>query len=94
MSQILSLLTLYYLCDQAAAVRGLTADEVDHCMANYEVLKLEFIDEPPARLGSAERAAQIRLGYQGFKAWEAANADRVQQMRDTARRDLIARGQL
>ena len=88
MTHIIGLLTLYYLCDQAAAIRGLTAQEVASCMANYERLKLEFIDENPAPLGSAERAAQIRLGYTGFKAWERANADWVRDMRAKARRDL------
>ncbi len=88
MTSIMSLLSLYYMCDQAAALRGLTREEVTQCMANYERLKLEFIDETPAPLGSSERAAQIRLGYRGFKSWEEANADLVQEMRAKARRDL------
>lgn len=85
MTQILALLTLYYACDQAAAHRGLHGPEVTSCMANYEVLKLAFIDEAPAPLGSPERAAQIRLGYTGFKLWEAENADLVEEMREQAR---------
>ncbi len=88
MTHIVGLLTLYYLCDQAAAIRGLTAEEVTNCMANYEQLKLEFIDENPAPLGSRERAAQIRLGYRGFKAWERANEDWVRDMRAKARVEL------
>ncbi len=88
MSPILPLLTVYYLCDQAAAIRGLSSHEVTTCMQNYEQLKLEFIDEDPARLGSVERAAQVRQGYAGFKAWEAANADLVVQMRAEARETL------
>ena len=88
MNTVTAMLTLYYLCDQAAALRGLTAQEVDRCMANYERLKLEFVDTPPAPLGSKERAAQIRLGYAGFKAWEAANAELVAEMRAEARRRL------
>ncbi|MDA7426356.1 hypothetical protein [Thalassococcus lentus] len=85
MTNFLAMMTLYYMCDQAAAFRGLTPDEVTNCMANYERMKLEFIDERPAALGSAERAKQIRLGYRGFKAWEAANPELVLQMRQEAR---------
>ena len=85
MTPLLTLLGLYYLCDQAAAHRGLAPGEVARCMAHYEALKLEFIPEEPARPGSAERAAQIRRGYAGFKQWEAANAALVADLRAQAR---------
>ncbi len=88
MSPFLTMVTLYYLCDQAAAHRGMSPSEVAQCMANYEALKLEFIDEDPARVGSVERAAQNRLGYRGFKAWEAANPVMVSEMRRRARLQL------
>ena len=81
MSQLLSLLAAYYLCDQAAALRALNAAEVSACMAHYERIKQEFLDEPPARVGTPERVAQNRLGYAGFKAWEAANPDIVRELR-------------
>jgi hypothetical protein len=85
MTQILALLSFYYLCDQAAATRGLAPHEVARCMATYERMKLEFIDEEPARIGTPARVRQSRLGYRGFKAWEAANPDLVRDMRAEAR---------
>lgn len=85
MSNLIALVSLYYMCDQAAAQRVMTAFEVSRCMATYEQIKLEFIDETPAALGSVERAAQSRLGYRGFKAWEAAHPDLVRRLRSEAR---------
>jgi len=91
MTPIKTLLTLYYLCDQAAALRVLSAHEVAMCMENYDRLKLAFIDEPPARTGTRERAAQNVLGYRGFKAWEAANPDAVATLRQSARAQVLSR---
>jgi len=88
MTQIMTLMAFYYMCDQAAAHGTLNNAEFQNCMANYETIKLEFIDETPAPRGSVERAAQIRLGYVGFKAWEAANSDLVTRMRAKARAEL------
>ncbi|KUF09654.1 hypothetical protein [Pseudoponticoccus marisrubri] len=88
MSQFTALISLYYLCDQAAATRGLDADEVTRCMANYERLKMHFVEKPHARQGSPARAAQIREGYAGFKAWEAANSTLVADLRARARAHL------
>ncbi|SHI04843.1 hypothetical protein [Marivita hallyeonensis] len=88
MSPILKLLAFYYLCDQAAATQVLSSGDVATCMANYNQIKLEFIDEVPAPLGTPARAAQNRLGYAGFKAWEAANPDLVEELRAKAQLDL------
>ncbi|MCC1494341.1 hypothetical protein [Cognatishimia sp. F0-27] len=88
MSSLIAMLSLYYLCDQAAAHGNLSPAEVTRCMANYDAIKLEFIDEAPARVGTPERAAQNRLGYAGFKAWEAINDDLVREMRRDARSRL------
>lgn len=85
MSPLVAMLSLYYLCDHVAATRGLDPVEVARCMANYERLKMSFVEGPPARLGSPERAAQIRVGYQGFKAWEAAHPDEVARLRAEGR---------
>lgn len=89
MSPILNFLPFYYLCDQAAAQQVLSASDVADCMANYDRIKLEFIDQAPAPVGSPERAAQNRLGYIGFKSWEAANPDLVQEFRAKAQGDLM-----
>lgn len=82
------MLSLYYLCDQAAALRALSADEMARCMVHYERLKLEFVDEVPAPQGSRARAAQSRMGYRGFKMWEEANGDLADKMCADARRRL------
>jgi len=89
MPDILALLTFYYLCDGAAAQRGLDSAEVAACMANYEVLKLEFAaDSPLAPVGSTERAAQNRRAYARFKAWEAENTMLVARLRQEAARQI------
>ena len=84
MTALQTLLAFYYLCDQAAAQQVLNRGDVDACMANYNELKLTFIDEMPAPIGGHERAAQNRLGYVGFKAWEQANPDLVAEYRARA----------
>ena len=89
MSPLLNLLSFYYLCDQAAAQQVLSASDVADCMANYDRIKHEFINQAPAPMGSAERAAQNRLGYISFKSWEAANPDLVQEFRAKAQANLM-----
>ena len=88
MIELLKLLSIYYLCDEVATQRQLTATEVSHCMATYEAVKLTFIEAPLATQGTPERAAQNRVGYIGFKAWEVENATTVRDLRQTARARL------
>ncbi|CUH78560.1 hypothetical protein [Tropicibacter naphthalenivorans] len=88
MSPFLTILGLYYLCDQTAIQRPLAAHEVATCMANYEQLKLEFVDDELAQVGTPARAAQVRQGYARFKAWEAENPATVRAMRQTARAQM------
>ncbi|MEM0937641.1 MAG: hypothetical protein AAF865_16590 [Pseudomonadota bacterium] len=85
----LALLSAYYLCDAAAALRPLPPDTAQHCAAQYEAVKSSFV--PGADSGPAER----RLGYLRFKSWEADNPDVVGELRraaaDEARALLIGK---
>ena len=86
MTDLLGLLAFYYLCDGTAALRGLDSAEVAACMANYEVLKIQFApDAPLAPLGSEQRAVQNRRAYAQFKTWEAENPSVVARLRREAR---------
>ena len=88
MTKILAMMSLYYFCEASAAERALPVDEAMACAQLYNSIKVAFLDEPPARLGTPERIAQNRLGYRGFKAWEAAHPELVETLRASARRQL------
>ena len=88
MSNLIHLLSLYYVCDQAAALRAMTPSEVAQCMATYDRIKMTFVEGPPAAPGSPERVAQNRTGYRSFKAWERDNPDTVARLRRAARASL------
>ena len=82
MTEFLKLLALYYMCDSAAAVRPLSAEEFMSCQLNYETVKSYFSGFETG--GPADIAARNRNAYAGFKAWEADNAQLVTQMRAAA----------
>ncbi|WP_121630589.1 hypothetical protein [Tropicibacter alexandrii] len=88
MSPFIALLSLYYLCDQGAALRPLPPSDAQRCARHYEQVKLTFLDETPAPSGSEARAAQNLAAYRKFKAWEAANPALVEGLRKTARAHL------
>ncbi len=91
MSEFLSLLAVYYLCDAMAVSRHLTMQEMMNCTRTYETVKSYFITEfELAPIGTPERAAQMQQGYLGFLDWEEANADTVEEMQ--ARAWLAVRG--
>ncbi|GGB06130.1 hypothetical protein GCM10011324_15320 [Allosediminivita pacifica] len=82
------MMSLYYFCEASAAERMLPLDEAMACAQLYDSIKIAFLDEPAAPTGTPERIAQNRLGYRGFKAWEAAHPDLVATLRASARRQL------
>ncbi len=91
MSEFLSLLALYYVCDATAAMRHLTMQEVMACTQTYESVKTYFVTEfELAPHGTAERAQQMQQGYLAFLDWEEANEALVEDMQAEAW--LAARG--
>ena len=78
MSEFLSILALYYACDQVAAVQTLTHGEVMDCMAHYDAVKTYFADP------SAEGTEGAQQAYQGFKDWERRNPAIVAELRGRA----------
>ena len=84
MSDFLDILALYYLCDATALVRPMSGGELQDCMVLYDTVKAWFAPFDLGPIGSLERHAQLLEGYQGFLAWQQANADLVGAMRDDA----------
>ena len=84
MSEFLEILALYYLCDATALIRPMSGGEVEECLASYDAVKAWFAPFDLAPRGSLERHAQMLEGYQGFLAWQQANPDLVDIMRDEA----------
>lgn len=78
MTELLSLLNLFYACDIAAETRFPTPQEWATCMGYYAQIKALFAPE----LSGPE--AQME-GYLRWKAWEAENAALVAEMRENAR---------
>ncbi len=86
MPDFFTVLALYYLCEAAALTRDLSTEERWMCFNTYENVKSHFIDEDaPAPSDTAERAEQLRDAYTAFRAWEEANPEIVQDMREEAR---------
>lgn len=81
MTEFLAILSIYYMCDAAAATRALTAEEVSFCTQRYEAVKNHFRDDEQAIPGTPEYAAETRAAYEEFKNWEAANPDLVARLR-------------
>lgn len=79
MPPFLALLSAYYLCDAAAALHPIPPATAQACAAHYEAVKATFLEE-----GETGPAARTEA-YRRFKAWEAANADLVDHLRDEAR---------
>lgn len=74
MSELFRVLVLYYACDIAAAERHLTRPEWTICMGYYAEIKNHFAE------GETGPKAH-RIGYLGFKAWEAENPAIVSDLR-------------
>lgn len=92
MQTFLQLLSIYYMCDVAAALRPLDFEEVVGCTATYELVKQHFAPEfDLAPHGTPERVAQNRAAYLGFRAWQDENADLVADLRQDALDEMLGR---
>ena len=82
MAEIVALLSVYYVCSADAAVGRLTQEERFACSATYQAAKRAFLDEGERSLpGTRLTAKENRLAYTRFKAWEAANAEMVSDLK-------------
>lgn len=82
MTEFLRILAVYYMCDQAAAIRPLSPEEFTGCQRTYEAVKRYFSDFDTAK--PVDVAARNRSAYIGFKTWEADNAELVSRMKAAA----------
>lgn len=69
----------HYICNETAARVMMDEQSAQLCALNYTNLKLQFVEDGPnleqfLTLSPVERAAFMREGYAGFKAWEEENA--------------------
>jgi hypothetical protein len=79
MSELLRVLVLYYACDAAATERHPTPAEWARCMGHYADIKRHFAQGETGPDGN-------RVGYLGFKAWEAENPSLVADLRRRSQR--------
>lgn len=88
MPEFLTILALYYACDQAAMQTVLSPGQAAQCVDTYSQVKAHFLtqDELDALAGQApqDRIVALRQGYPRFKAWEIANPDTVRDARAAA----------
>lgn len=87
MSELVALLSAYYLCDAMVVHRPLSLNpaELAQCMSHYEAVKASFSDHPLAPPGTKAAEAQRRAAYTAFKAWELNNGTLVTTLRANAR---------
>ena len=85
MSECLTLLSFYYMCDAAAMERSLSPTEIIACSRSYEEVKMYFAGLDPMPIGTADMAARNRDAYRAFKDWEAQNEALVADLKRDAR---------
>lgn len=86
MSEFITVLALYYLCDATATLRPMTAAEIGTCYATYDTVKIHLIDDADlAPVGTVDRVQQMTAAYLAFKTWEDDNARLVAGLRAEAR---------
>jgi hypothetical protein len=85
--QFLALLLAYYSCDAAAQAQQPLGGDRLACVETYEEVKSWFAPLDPAPPGTPEYGAQRIATYEAFRAWEAANAELVEELRAEARAD-------
>ena len=81
MTELLSLLAVYYHCSEEAAHWRLTQLERFLCNQTYQQAKLLFLDEDARAPGAQITPEQNVEAYLRFKAWEQENADLVADMK-------------
>ncbi len=85
MTDLVSVLAAYYLCNAVTLVRPLTASEMTLCSRTYESVKTHFepgLADPD--LSGKQRRQTNTAAYHAFKAWETQNADTVGEMKRAA----------
>jgi hypothetical protein len=85
--QFLALLLAYYSCDAAAQAQQPLGGDRLACVETYEEVKSWFAPLDPAPPGTPDYAAQRIATYEAFRAWEAANAELVEELRAEAQAD-------
>lgn len=84
MHDLISILTIYYACNAAAAQSHLSLSEAVRCSLTYESIKLRFLTEAETdaliAAAGADRAMVLRNGYLRFKLWEKAHPDLVETL--------------
>jgi hypothetical protein len=85
--QFLALLLAYYSCDAAAQAQQPLGGDRLACVETYEEVKSWFAPLDPAPPGTPEYGPQRIATYEAFTAWEAANAELVEELRAEARAD-------
>ena len=88
-NQLLALIAAHFACSDISDTRHMSWHEVHVCNAVYEDIKLNFvpgIDRATYRdLGSADKVAINRQGFEAFHAWRTANPDLVTHLENVAK---------
>lgn len=84
MGEFLALLLSYYTCDAVAPSQRPLGGQRWACVQTYEAVKAYFAPLDPAPPGTREYAEQRAETYLAFRAWEAANAETVAELRAIA----------
>lgn len=95
MTDFISLLAIYYACDEAATQMLLPKDEAMHCAKIYKTVKLQFLSSDDLHNyqtgDTAQKATIMQLAYLSFKEWETQNGPQVRDLRQSSA-DLLWQG--
>ncbi len=82
MPDVITLLSIYYICAAEAALGNLTQDERFACNATYQAAKRTFLSAEERNVVSSRLTpSENVLAYQRFKAWEQENAELVARLK-------------
>lgn len=83
MTELITLLSVYYLCAADAAEGTLTQKERFACNETYQQAKRLFLDDAALRQpGSLLTPEQNTRAFLRFKAWEQENAELVASLKE------------
>ncbi len=87
MTDVITMLAVYYMCSSEAETRHLSFEEARSCAAVYDGVKGHFAPNTDiAPDGLRGRAAHNQAAYLAFKHWEETHPEIVDPLKAQARR--------
>lgn len=91
-NELLTLIVAHIACADMSVERQLSIDEVRHCSAIYQEIKLAFVPGVDSRsylqLSAEEQHAANMEGYMAFHEWRVDNPGTLRHLERVARGEI------